>query len=419
MESRLNDATTFAPKNPAEGRGIPYFLPLVKLRITAIRTNILTSEDTGQTVMLTNVASSQTTITRWAKTNILVGTEVRTNAPFNLETGIIESKTNGFTRNAGTNGIEIVNVEDRTTTTQSTPLPLLKTNLSYGYAITIEEIIDRDPHHLGLFRFKPSSFSADQMQIQLTNGIVQAIAMTNDDKTLTALQNLVSAAAKIYSTLQSGGIAALGLKPGEETVQVIFDPFDASARSKASEKLASIGVTLNLDEFQQRTDSKLRETVTQVNGVFYRPFLPYTVGWKAAGKEYAQVVHLPNASPILHWDFDRALFVRQVAAVSFANGEPTTLSLDKPSQVEAFTQFPLNIANQLASLPTNLLQWKFDISTKQTQLVTQNNALVTATLQYLTNQAALEQRILALESNRTSTARASALTGAVKQPVQQ
>ena len=144
-----------------------------------------------------------------------------------------------------------------------------------------------------------------------------------------------------------------------------------------------------------------------------------TVGWKAAGKEYAQVVHLPNASPILHWDFDRALFVRQVAAVSFANGEPTTLSLDKPSQVEAFTQFPLNIANQLASLPTNLLQWKFDISTKQTQLVTQNNALVTATLQYLTNQAALEQRILALESNRTSTARASALTGAVKQPVQQ
>src|ERR1039457_2877419 len=75
MESRLNDATTFVPKNAAEGEGIPYFLPMVKLKITATRTNILTTEDTGKTVMLDNVVSTRTVVTRWAKTNILVGAD--------------------------------------------------------------------------------------------------------------------------------------------------------------------------------------------------------------------------------------------------------------------------------------------------------------------------------------------------------
>lgn len=362
MESRMNDTKTFTPKTKAEGRGIPYFLPLVKLQVTAIRGIGYTSELTGGTNATTGAAAFQTS-----------------------------------------------------------------TNVTYE--VHVEQILLRDRQHFCLFEPDTSIWSHDQVQLITSNGLVQAIALTNDDQTLTALENLVSAAAKIYATVQSGGITAFAAKNVTETNVVIFDPMNTTERAKAEKNLEDFGVTLDFSDIDGNAPANvgtMTPSISKVNGIFYRPFIPYTISWKTKGTGDSQQtqgaveVALPNAAPICHWDLDRAAFVKQGAAVSFVTGEPTVMALDKPSQAEAFSEFPLYIANQLVSLPSNIFQAKFDILSHKTQIATQDNALALAMIQDATNRANLDRILQFLQTNNPSHNTPPARTNAgVEQPLQQ
>lgn len=88
-----------------------------------------------------------------------------------------------------------------------------------------------------------------------------------------------------------------------------------------------------------------------------------------------QLAGIPDYSPVVTLDFERARFVKTTYSSKFENGVLTSFDTNRPSSGLAIASAPLDIAKEILKVPAEILQLKFDISSKEKQLVESETAL--------------------------------------------
>jgi hypothetical protein len=182
-----------------------------------------------------------------------------------------------------------------------------------------------------------------------------------------------------------------------QTIDVSYDPFDASDFIRATNELHQGGLTiLNNPRFSKDNADKSWKNWTngvqkETSGVFYRPVIPYTVSIRdLTFNQVAATVLLPNKAPILNLPLDTAPFVSVISQVTFTNGLIGSYSVSKPSSFMALAECPLIIISDITSSVTNLLQLRINLGNGQAALQnTQYSNQAAANTAYIAQQNAL------------------------------
>lgn len=200
-----------------------------------------------------------------------------------------------------------------------------------------------------------------------------------------------------------------------QMIDISFNPFIPEEMAAAQAALKAGGLSIqNAQTFAKTPDSYTQLyglTQQKTGGVYYRPPMPYEV--RIADRQanvISRSVLLPNKSPILHIDFEKAPFVTTVSQLTMTNGFITSYVINKPSSALAIASMPLTIVSDLTSSLTNLLQLKLNLATGQTPLssaalVQQSNqiASLTNSMTLLQLQQQLNQALSAAKTNSAST----------------
>ena len=88
----------------------------------------------------------------------------------------------------------------------------------------------------------------------------------------------------------------------------------------------------------------------------------------------SSVMVVPSTTKLVCIDLHRAAMVEKITNITFENGMPTEIQLEKPSEALAFFEIPLTAVKTLALLPTELLQVKINYSSKEKELAAARKA---------------------------------------------
>jgi hypothetical protein len=111
-----------------------------------------------------------------------------------------------------------------------------------------------------------------------------------------------------------------------------------------------------------------------------------------------KVLLLPQQKPMFY-PINRGSFVDQKTELKFEKGVLSSVEFDKPSEVLAVAEFPLEIVKSVVSLPTELIQLKFNYSSENKKLLESQKAEVDTLKALLESQEALIKK----QSGQTET----------------
>lgn len=94
-------------------------------------------------------------------------------------------------------------------------------------------------------------------------------------------------------------------------------------------------------------------------------------------RKSAQIL-IPNKGPISTVPFRAGWFVKSSSDVTFEDGYPSKIDIERPSEIHAFLQLPLQVIRDIIAVPTDLIKLKVDYSTQETQLLKQQASQVEA-----------------------------------------
>ena len=389
----------------------------------AFGTNLSFSvERPGRGVLRTNLASTNRTVTVQSSS----AGEITTisNAVY---TGVLAPD------GAATNQFKQV-VRSFTNTSSELPGYRLATN----YSVTVSNVVEPDPNHLYLLRLKPSWWSDDTFRISITsNGLLSAIGATNADQTgaiaikvaqigIQAFE-LAAGGMPLPSTAKAKGFRSLldtNVYPEDAKgdsplaidypprIDITFDPTVETERTSAMAAFFRAGIDLRFsapktnrfDSWKSAPDGAASRA--GIAGFFYRPLLPYQLMFEPYDRKSHTTnglgvnsisVLLPNEAPVYVYDIRRAFGVTNAASASFENGFLKEVYLQKPSQLLAAVDIPLSILRSVAAIPTDLVQFRFNLATT-------NAALYRSQATEITNLLALidAQRALILKLSATN-----------------
>jgi hypothetical protein len=135
-------------------------------------------------------------------------------------------------------------------------------------------------------------------------------------------------------------------------------------------KKIKVTVTPNSNQLQNLNTPQI-VIAPCVIGICYRPLMPFSVKVVDVLTNTAinQItLALPNKSPVLSIDLNRARFVQKITNLKFNDGVLTEVDIKKPSEALSLVSIPLDILTEVAKLPAELIQLKFNISTESEKL---------------------------------------------------
>jgi hypothetical protein len=239
--------------------------------------------------------------------------------------------------------------------------------------IQIDQVTVPDPSRCYLLELNPKLYSEDDFKISVdTNGFLSSINVTNADKTADILKTVASTAIEALK-LVNGAFAALDKrgKPQQlQNIELLFDPTNDKEVTEVNnvlKQVAEIKVAPLVDKplFVYRKDSIPAKKTT---GIFHRPALPYKITIETKDEIINKIIMAPNEAPTVAYEIRRAPLVTSSTALTFKNGFLTDASYHKPSELLAGVTIPLEILKMVTSIPTNLIQFKMDISSAQAKL---------------------------------------------------
>lgn len=255
-----------------------------------------------------------------------------------------------------------------------------------------------------------------------SNYLLTLISTQAIDQSAYILKNFINA---IFIGISAGAgqdfRGLTGIKEVKETAfRAEYDPFDQTDSAFINESLTDLGFCLVLEN---RTFDPDQETIdaycsnpgghgrlgrngvhkiadegapppiaeTGGRGILYRPLLPYNyylfVKDGGRGKRWklrhTQVVRLENNSPIVSVGIDRTFFANRRGALLFEEGVLKNICIYKSSELLELSTIPLAVANNLAALPTNIIQLRIDNSNNFRELAAAEDRLMQAQMQHL------------------------------------
>ncbi len=206
----------------------------------------------------------------------------------------------------------------------------------------------------------------DQAQVDL------AAAKAKDAQTdVTKLKREVDEAKQLVIEKQ----AALDIEPQPKEVD-IQEAESRVARAQFELDSARADVARVPQRQQDWTD---RTRLTWRSAAEQLGFQSAALGLRGSFQASAETrLAVSDFAPITRVSFERALFVKSTDHVGFTDGVVTSQAWNRPSSVAAVAHFPADVLEKVISLPGEILKLRFDITKGDTELVDQQNALVSA-----------------------------------------
>ena len=164
-----------------------------------------------------------------------------------------------------------------------------------------------------------------------------------------------------------------------------FDPMYANVAGSPdniNKQLEDRGLPFNVDVagVAQNPNDAPASGKTGISGILYRTEVPVLVTLsqqKDATRSNGftpisgAFIPLPQAGPVAMIPMKSSAFVKTVNDVEFSNGMVKSWSADRPSEVMEVVRLPVKILKAIFSIPTDLISFKVDYSTKDASLAEQ------------------------------------------------
>jgi len=245
--------------------------------------------------------------------------------------------------------------------------------------LTISVRYIQDPNYFFTLQYLPKATFDDAVEVKLTEqGFLDTIEVTTTDKAREIVSKAIEIVKEVAKIAAFPGAVAQ-LKKEEKkipNIDVEFDPDLFLNNDLKKEKEAFIeryfkpyNIEIDLKRTFQGGNFNRQGPVDQ-KGIYYRPLLPYELSFTLKDFAYykKETISLPNEAPIMAIDLTRGAFIKKAMTLNFKNGILTQIKIDKPSEVLAAMDIPLDIAKGIVSLPAELIQLKIDYSSKNTNL---------------------------------------------------
>lgn len=292
----------------------------------------------------------------------------------------------------------------------------------YIDAVTVE--VQPDRRYPYCLDYLASATSNDTFLIEKTAGksLIKKITSSADDKSKEIATDLIKAAfigishnPNFNSNLAQATRATFGApRIAADTLrfEAEYDPFNAHQTAVINDALNDFGFCLVLED--QALDSKyasiddycdhplqyssreaqlIKATTEQYglpprpysDGLFYRPRLPYNYllftkpnrqvrgEWRLRG---TTTIYLENKAPIFAINIDRTFFAKRETTLQFDDGALRDIHIRKDSELVGAVNIPLQIAQGIAALPTNIIQVRINNTNNQGKLVEAQTALI-------------------------------------------
>jgi hypothetical protein len=243
---------------------------------------------------------------------------------------------------------------------------------------------------------------------QVGSELLQLVATNSVDQTPLVIRRLIRSA--FLGIASAGRSAPLDENQREQARPVAsfdFDPFDQSRMALINARLTQFGFCLVMETYTTNveTDRYCNQPLAvapksnfalwyedyenapisaSASGVLYRPraiyqMSVYTRNTNVSPKWFLRKVvplELENISPVLSVDLQRATLTHQKIALSFDDGDLTSACVEKGSELKELATIPLEFAQQLVSLPSQMIKFEIDNMGQETKLLKARQNLI-------------------------------------------
>jgi hypothetical protein len=237
----------------------------------------------------------------------------------------------------------------------------------------------QDPNYFFTWQYLPMTTFDDAITVKLTEqGFLDTVDVATTDRTREIVGKVIEIAKEIAKiTAFPGAVAQIKAKEKKiPNIDVEFDPdlFLNSDRKEERKRFEDrfftpYGIQVELQRTFPGGASPKQGPVDQ-RGIYYRPLLPYELSFSFKDFDLYknETVSLPNEAPIMAIDITRAPFIKKAMVLNFSNGILTQIKVDKPSEVLAALDIPLDILKAVVSVPTEIIKFKIDYSSQNKNL---------------------------------------------------
>jgi hypothetical protein len=328
-------------------------------------------------------------------------------------------------------------------TTGLTAANAAQTTFTETVTLTVLPVVpDPDPKAHFITNLAHTALRNDSLNVGVSNGLLNSAAATSADQTpsiITTLANTAITFAAIAGTGGTAGPVAPPAAPGapgappppppppcpQDSWSVIFDPVNSAEAAAAKAALAAHtqNIVLRADGAAPPAISIAPPTGPQVSGLVYRAMTAttLTVGPNTVQTPPCPLLNPPAAQSIVAVVLDSntaylvpahaGAFTTSTFNFGFTNGTLTAYSNQQPSEIAAVAGIPLNIAQSVMSIPTQILQLRVNYDTAATALVNAKSQLSVAQTSALTAAANAQTQLVQAESALTQAQASAAAAG--------
>lgn len=326
--------------------------------------------------------------------------------------------------------------------------------LSLQFSVTVKsnQIIP-DTSKVYFLEYSPENASDDEVTISVnSNQLLQTNSAKSTDesgKAVVMVAKLIGEVTKLVAIQGSGGITTLSRlikvapepeKPPKEkyvcklkptTIETFLDPSDTSSLEALNKLVDANGLPLDFKITpDNKTPNPLPDATScihkwgswfddECNGIFFRASVPYrlTVSvnkdnkfdpLKISDSDKAKpanqlscltpesssrdlTIMAPNNGPVFSVDVSRAALVSKKTDLTITDGMLTKIDVNKPSQLVAGLQIPLDMVKELASIPADLLSLRIKQFQDEGNLTKAQVELLTQEIQKIKTNKELQQ----------------------------
>ncbi|MEM7655271.1 MAG: hypothetical protein AAF399_04015, partial [Bacteroidota bacterium] len=256
------------------------------------------------------------------------------------------------------------------------PLTIIKEKGIFRFEVG-EVVIVPDPDQQYFFKYQPSPFTSDELNIQFSSeGFLSSLKIAVDDQTGEFISKVVDLGSAIASVVSGPGGGTRSVGQADEGPQEIFsgtiDPFDKSQMEGLNQLLARHGNELEMEArvLGKRQISASDTLGESVSGVYCRPLASCELGLTQGKARTVQVLRMPNPEVLHFVEIPQAPWVKTEVDIQFNElGYPLSIHILKPSSAVAMIQVPLDIIQAIIELPTKLFQFRINLGNQRADAV--------------------------------------------------
>jgi len=227
-----------------------------------------------------------------------------------------------------------------------------------------------DPTFRYYLNYSSSWLSSDKVDISYTpEGFLANIATEQTDETLNALVTVVQSIGSVLTGSGGGGtrdVKDIQMPENPQVFKGFIDPLDAQKVELLNHILAKHKLFFAIAPVSGDIASvNAQDTPSGGAGIYYRSFETFQIAIGSmdprVGMSDDFLVSLPGTNTVQLAKIPMASFVTNTFNMTFANGVPQTVNINKPSSAMAMAKAPFDILSALIAMPSQLFQFKINL----------------------------------------------------------